>query len=90
MTDELGQKLRRTLNTESPPAPDGSVRVVTASGAVIGLNPTAAALWALCDGQTTVAEIVAAATELFSAEPTAIQADIVATLNQLQAQGLIA
>lgn len=69
--------------------PDGSVTVAKAHGEVVELNQTAAALWALCDGQTSVGEIVAAATSLFQGAPDSIQLDIVTILEELERTGLL-
>ncbi len=49
--------------------PDGSLRLSGDTGEVVELSATAAALWALCDGETTVGEIVTAATTLFGGPP---------------------
>lgn len=68
---------------------DGAVTVRTPSGELVELNSTAAALWDLCDGGTTVREIIDAATTLFAGSPGSIERDIVATLDRLEDQGLI-
>ena len=68
---------------------DGSLTVRTPAGEVVELNSTAAALWALCDGQTSVQEIVGAATTFFAGSPESIEADILATLATLEDQGLL-
>lgn len=69
--------------------PDGSVTVATPHGDVVELNQTAAALWSLCDGQTSVQEIVIAATSLFEGPPESIRLDIVTILDELQHMGLL-
>jgi hypothetical protein len=69
-------------------APDGSLPVTSDEGVVV-LNPTAAALWELLDGRTTVDEVVTAATELFAGPPDTIRQDIVTTLNELRGRGLL-
>jgi len=69
--------------------PDGSVAVSTAHGEVVELNETAAALWVLCDGQTSVGEIVTAATSLFEGPPESIRHDIVTLLDELEHSGLL-
>jgi hypothetical protein len=64
--------------------------VTSEAGAVVVLNPTAAALWELLDGQTTVDELVSAATSLFSGSPEDIRRDIEATLGAMREQQLLA
>ena len=68
--------------------PDGSVLVETGSGRV-ELNAEAAALLWLCDGETKVAEIVAAATVLFTSPAGDIEVDVLRTLVELQREGVI-
>lgn len=70
--------------------PDGSMTVQTPVGELVELNSTAAALWALCDGQTSVREIVGAATTFFAGPADTIEHDILATLQQLERQGMLA
>lgn len=73
----------------SPHQPDGSLRVTSDAGAQVVLNPTAAALWELLDGRTTVDEVVVAATSLFSGSPEDIRRDILTTLDTLQQESLL-
>lgn len=68
---------------------DGSVTVRVGSGELVELNATAAALWALCDGQTSVAEMVIAATTMFHASNDTIERDVLRTLDELEHQELI-
>jgi hypothetical protein len=67
---------------------DGSITVRNGRDTV-ELNATAAALWALCDGDTTVGEIVTAATSFFSGPQDGIERDIITALEALDAQGLV-
>jgi hypothetical protein len=67
---------------------DGSITVRNGRDTV-ELNATAAALWALCDGDTTVGEIVTAATSFFAGPQDSIERDIVQALAALEAQHLI-
>ena len=53
------------------------------------LNATAAALWELCDGRTSPAEMVDALCLLFRAEPTTISGDVDRVLEQFATLGLI-
>jgi hypothetical protein len=75
--------------TPAPHASDGSLSVTAPTGTQIVLNPTAAALWELLDGATTVDELVQAATSLFSGSPDEIRRDIVAALDELGRQELL-
>jgi pyrroloquinoline quinone biosynthesis protein D len=54
------------------------------------LNPTALAIWELCDGETTVPEMIAAASELFAAAAVEqLKNDVVGVLQQLTSAGLV-
>lgn len=57
--------------------------------AAFQLNDTALALWELCDGRTSVAEMVGAITLLFAEEPASLQHDVLAALRVLLQDGLI-
>jgi hypothetical protein len=54
-----------------------------------GLNPTARAIWELCDGTTTVDELVRAIGEVFDVPPSSARADVEAIIAQLQGTGLV-
>jgi len=79
----------RRSEYESTRGADGTMTVTTPAGTVVSLNAVAAAIWELCDGSTSVSEIVEAATTLFSGSPEEIERDIVAALDDLQGQRLI-
>jgi hypothetical protein len=53
------------------------------------LNPTARAVWELCDGTTTVDELVDAICEVFSVEREVAMADVTAIVDDLVAAGLV-
>ena len=53
------------------------------------LNDTAFALWELCDGRTTVAEMVDAVTVLFAAPGEQLEKDVTAALDHLLSARLI-
>lgn len=55
----------------------------------ISLNPTARAIWDLCDGQQTLAEIVQTLGNQFSASEVDLLADIQATVGQFHKLGLV-
>lgn len=54
------------------------------------LNDTAAALWEICDGQTTREEMVAAVCALFDADPAGLAADVDQALLTMNSLGLLA
>ena len=54
------------------------------------LNPTARAIWELCDGVTLPAEMVAAICQVFAVTPERAAADVDRTLEELTRVGLIA
>lgn len=53
------------------------------------LNPTARAIWELCDGVTLPAEMVAAICEVFAITPERASVDVDRTLEELTRVGLI-
>ncbi len=71
-----------------PAAPAALVGDVTDAGTV-ELNATAYAVWQLCDGETTVSEMVDAAIELFDAPDDVIAADVERLLHELRSLGLV-
>ena len=60
-----------------------------ATGALHRLNPSALAIWELCDGATTVEEMASAAAELTSESVTRVAADIEAVLQKLSNIGIV-
>ena len=55
----------------------------------VALDPTALALWELCDGETSVDEMTLAVCALFDAEPETVRPDITAVLDKLDAAGML-
>jgi hypothetical protein len=53
------------------------------------LNPTARAVWELCDGTTTIDELVDAIRRVFSVDRAVAVADVVTVVDQLEAAGLV-
>jgi len=53
------------------------------------LNPTARAIWELCDGVTLPSEMVDAICEVFNVEAAQAEEDVTRTLDQLTEVGLI-
>lgn len=60
-----------------------------ADGRVHVLNPTAHALWVLCDGTTTPSEIAAAVCDVFDISLEQATSDVLAGIEQLVADGLV-
>jgi hypothetical protein len=71
--------------------PDGSLAevLVADSGDAYRLNDTAYALWELCDGTTTVREMVDAVSTLFDAPADQLERDVTGALQHLLDAGLI-
>ena len=84
MTDVLPSYPRRTTDRPSRRSARGAV---IAPG--VALNPTALALWELCDGRTAVSEIVAAVSDLFALEQERARADVEAALVDMVRAGVI-
>jgi hypothetical protein len=69
---------------------DETVLVDPESGRVVSLNPTAAAVWNLCDGQTSIDGIAREIQEVFPNEDRAlIEQQVRALVHQLRAEGLL-
>jgi len=56
---------------------------------VLQLNDTALAIWDLCDGVTTLDEMVAAVLQLFQADPGAVASDVTETIAVLHGAGVL-
>jgi pyrroloquinoline quinone biosynthesis protein D len=69
---------------------DGSNVLVSDEGTkILLLNETALALWELCDGETTFAEMVTVITDFFEAEPDVINTDVATALTQMVEAGVV-
>jgi len=55
----------------------------------LALNPTALALWELCDGRTTVDEMVDAVCVLFEVAPDRARADVETAMREMVSAGVI-
>jgi len=53
------------------------------------LNPTARAIWELCDGATTLEEVVNAICQVFSVPPGPASRDVAEVLMQFEEAGLV-
>lgn len=70
-------------------SPDGAQLYDAAGGRGLRLDDLALALWELCDGETSVAEMVDAICDLFDAPAGVVHDDVTATLRTLGAAGLL-
>jgi len=80
---------RRTDGADLQRFPQGAVLSPGNASEAVALNPTALALWELCDGHTTVEEMVAAICTLFAIDSARARADIETALAQMRAVGVI-
>jgi VCBS repeat-containing protein len=71
--------------------PDGTTSVLVARDGtwLVALNDTATALWELCDGQTSVDEMVLAITTLFDAAAERVRLDVQEAIDDLVAHGVL-
>lgn len=88
MTTHLRQLPQRRQDVELRDSGYQSV-LVTPSGSTYALNPTARAIWELCDGATTVDELAEAISAVFVVDHDAAIRDVAATIEQLQAADLV-
>lgn len=59
------------------------------SGHLIHLNPTALAIWEMCDGETDVTEIVDAIVELTGRQRSTVMTEVESTVESLEGLDLI-
>lgn len=79
----------RAATRETLRVSGGSTVLVTLDGTDHVLNGTAVALWELCDGTTTVDEMIVAVTELFGLPAQRSRTEVVAALGALAEVGLV-
>jgi hypothetical protein len=89
VTDLLHSKPRRTVEAPAERWSGGAVLRPPVQGPPVALNPTALALWELCDGQTAVAEMVEAVSTLFALDPGRARTDVENALEDMLAAGVI-
>jgi hypothetical protein len=63
--------------------------VVQATGAAHALNPTARAIWELCDGTVEIEEVVDAIRQLFDVPPGTVRSDVESVIEQFEAADLV-
>lgn len=69
---------------------DGELVIVSSGrGTISALNGVGAEVWAMCEGRTTLPEIVADICERFEASREVAEPDVMAFLEAMLAQGLI-
>jgi hypothetical protein len=91
MTDAVPLRPVRTSTQPVERWPEGALVVPGTPDApvALALNPTALALWELCDGQTAVAEMVDAVCVLFEVEPARARTDVETALAEMVEAGVI-
>ena len=67
----------------------GSEPVLAEAGRTMGLNETALAIWDLCDGRTTVAEMVTAVIELTGLDTEHVTRDVAGVVGEFARLGLV-
>jgi PqqD family protein of HPr-rel-A system len=78
--------------TETATFADDGFRAVVfdeRTAAVHTLSPVASAVWALCDGETTVAQMTDELTELFAVDHARVRSDVDAALTSFRELGLL-
>ncbi len=78
-----------TRTTDDVDRVEGQVVVVRRPDTTVALNPTALALWELCDGRTQVGEMVGAVVELFGVPDEQARSDVEAALSEMRRLGVV-
>lgn len=89
MTTRWRQLPRRRASVELRDVDDGAVLIASSGSATYALNPTGRAIWELCDGTTTVEEVVEAICQIFDVPKETAFTELTAVLEQLAAAGLV-
>lgn len=90
MTNQLtAQRPRRRPGSSLRKVEHGAVLHTVAPEGMVVLNPTALALWELCDGHTLVEEMVAAVCDLFAVTEERARADVHRALADMRSRGAI-
>lgn len=85
----LPERPRRRAHVITRVLEDEGILYDPATHSVHSLNPTAALVWDLCDGEHTLSDIVDLLGEIFEAEREEVAADVQETLKRLQRLGLL-
>ena len=89
MTDVLPRRPQRTTDRPVARWDEGAVVQPSRSQDPVALNPTAWALWEICDGRTDVDEMVLAICTLFAVEEQQARADVESALRDMLSLGVI-
>ena len=87
---EQDAKPRRRLDLRPQRVADDVLLVDAAGTEVCRMNETAFALWQLCDGATSAAEISAAVCDAAGLDPPTASRDVAAALAELRRSGALA
>lgn len=85
----LDARPRRAAGLHVARRPDGFVLTDAGGGELCRMNETAAAVWELCDGETTVAEMVDAVCQACAVERADAQRDLRRVVTALGAEGFV-
>jgi pyrroloquinoline quinone biosynthesis protein D len=88
-TTSLSSRPRRRAGLQLRVSGDEAALLDPTSDAVHVLNDTALALWELCDGETSVEEMVVAAVGLFDADEGRLEQDVLDALDAMAHRGLL-
>ncbi len=89
MTTDLTRLPRQQPDVELRGEGVETCLVENSTGVTYLVNPTARAIWELCDGTTTVDELVSAICLLFDVSRTTAEADVRQVIEELDRAGLV-
>ena len=87
--DHMSLRPRRSSPSEVHRIHQGAVLTAADARRSVALNPTAMALWELCDGHTSVQEMVDAVCALFGIDQERAGVDVSSALAQMWSAGVI-
>lgn len=85
----LGERLRRQENVITQQVEGQTILLRTDDGGYYAVDEVGAAVWALCDGHRSIAEIVAALSAEFDASEETIRADVLEFIEDLRRERLL-
>jgi len=87
------------MHINQAPSPAADVKVEVIEGEIllyhprqtkaVYLNPEAAVIWSLCDGQRSTRDIIRLIEEEYAASTATIAADVIAAIETLSAEGIL-
>lgn len=89
MTADLERLPRKRPDVELHGDGVNACLVEPSAGVTHLVNPTARAIWELCDGTTTVDELVSAICQLFDVSRATAAADVRQVIEELETAGLV-